>query len=284
MEQQIGSKSFWKTFKNKIQNSFSSVDDSSSSYTNKLKNYISKLTWIDWVAWLGFMIFTVATAFTVVDIVNYLIKGQSWKVLFGTLDRFTNESNLLLWIYMIFYLFFPKHSFMKNNKFLIWNMAYIFFTFFGYNVILVGFNGYSYSGSMYDITSNVWWHALSPIYYLFFGFSYMWAYKGKQPKYWSTLITGMIYPTIYVIYVITIPYTFTPPNDLSNFYADFITSYPDGHYTVYGSATNVVDYWTAWIYIMVIWVIFFPGSYTFAYWSWKWMNKNPSKFLRVNID
>lgn len=243
-------------------------------FTEKIKNFFNKSNWVNLIGLFGFLIFSVSIIFFIVDIIEQLQEGKAWEVFFGSLDRFTNESNALLWVFMLFYIFFPKHSFLKENKFLIWNMVYIFFTFFGYNVILVGINGYSYSGSAYAITSNIWLHVLSPLYFIFFGLMVMYTQPNQQPKYLSTFLTGMIYPTIYVIYVITIPYVFmAPTKDGSQYANDFWNSYETGVYTVYANATNVVEYPTAWAYIMIMWIVFFPGVYTIFYYCWKGFNK-----------
>ena len=255
------------------------VESSSISLSEKIKNYFNKSNWVNWFSFFGFLIFSISIVFTIIGIVFYLQSGSAWMVFFGILDRFTNESNILLWVFMLFYIFFPKHSFMKNNKFLICTMVYIFFTFFGYNVILVGINGYSYSGTAYSITSNVWMHVLSPLYFIFFGLLVMYTQPNKNPKYLSTLLAGMIYPTIYVIYVITIPFVFHAPiKDGSQYSIEFWNDYETGVYTVYANATNVVVYPTAWAYIMIMWLVFFPGSFTIFYYCWIGFNKlNNSK-------
>lgn len=237
-----------------------------------MRNYFSKSNWINLVALFGFLMFTVSVIFIIISIVS-TIEWNPINVFFRHIDMFTNQSNFLLWVFMLFFIFFPKHSFLKNNKFLIWTMVYIFFTFIGYNAILVP-NGYSYTGDAVTITSNVWRHILSPIYFLVFGFLFMFANPNKEPKFLSTLFCGMIYPTIYVIYVIAVNYTFKIVGnnyDYSNVFPP--DDYPSGYYTVYGSATDFQYTNIAWVYTIGILFIFFPGFYTVFYYIWKGMNK-----------
>lgn len=257
------------------------IKNSQILFADQIKNWFSVSNWINYVALFGLLMFTVSIGFMINDIVYDVKNNEAWKVFFGQLDRFTDESNILLWVFMLFFVFFPKHSFLKNNKFLIWTMVYIFFTFIGYNVILVGINGYSYSGSSADIAENVWLHILSPIYFLVFGFLVMYLRPNQEPKFLKTLLCGMIYPTIYVIYVITINYNYAVPatDDTGAYAMQYRGEYdsPNHYYTVYSGATNVREHPTAWAYIMVMWLIFFPGFYTAFWYCWKGFNKLNAK-------
>lgn len=73
----------------------------------------------------------------------------------------------------------------------------------------------------------------------------------------------MIYPTIYAIYLATIP---------------FVYKLSDGNsYSVYGGATNTAQNSMSWAYICVMYFIFFPGSYVTFYYSWVGINKTSLK-------
>ncbi len=240
-----------------------------------------------WIAFFGLFIFAISYVFTIRDFINAINgpNADASTIWFGIIDRFTNQSNWLLFIYCFLYVFFSKNSLLKGNGLLISVMVYIFFTFIGYNVVLVGLSGgaYGYGGSnLGDTVSNVWLHLLCPIYFLVFGYFEMYYNPNKEPKkFWKLLLLGMIYPTIYMIYVITIPYTYGS-------YTETIDGVivPET-YTVYGNATNVKDYPTAWAYVMVMYLIFFPGSFAIFYFSWKGLNKINNKKIenkKTNIE
>lgn len=218
------------------------------------------------LAWIGFFIFLTSFSFTIYDFVIYA-RDDASKIWFGIFDRFTNQSNWLLFVFIFFYLFFPNHSFLKSNGTLISIMVYIFFTFIGYNAILIPIAGYGYVGSGMPLAGNIWLHILCPIYFLFFGFVHMFFNKNKQPKsFFKTMLFGMIYPTIYMIYIVTIPFVYT--------------SYEQGlkTYSVYGSATNLKDNtMIAAICISAMYLIFFPLSFAMFYYVWKGMNRINTK-------
>lgn len=262
----------------KVDSDYKSIENKTlevkQKFPDNIINHFKSYNWVRWMGFVGFLLYTVATVFTIVSIVEDLLAGQPWAVFFGTLDRFTNESNLLLWLFMIFWLFFRKHSFMKENKALIACMTYIFFTFFGYNVILIamggGRYGYNLNNGAYGLVTNIWWHLLCPLYFIAFGLCVMYDEPNKEPKkFVRSLLSAMIYPTIYVIYVATIPFVYTAPTtDYGTYYNWFNNNYPNG-YTVYSSATNTAYTNTAWAYILIIWLVFFPGSYSGFYFAWK---------------
>lgn len=220
----------------------------------------------EWINFIGMFIFLVSFAWSIRDFVNYIHMGKPESIFFGVFDRFTNQSNWLLFIFSFMYFLWPNHTFFKDNKFLISTMVYIFFTFVGYNVVLVGIGGgYGYDiQKPIDFVSNFWLHVLCPIYFIIFGYVFMIQNKNKQPKkFHKLLLTGMIYPTIYAIYLATIP---------------FVYKLSDGNsYSVYGGATNTAQNSMSWAYICVMYFIFFPGSYVTFYYSWVGINKTSLK-------
>lgn len=227
--------------------------------------YLKKKSWIHIFGFISFLIFTVSIGIIIYAFVYEIIEGNASgsgaEGAWTTIDKFTDQSNVLLWIFMIFWLFFPKHSFMKGNKFLISTMVYIFFTFCGYNFILVpSGNPFIIKGDVYYNLQNMWLHVLSPLLFLGFGFSYMYYHKDQQPKsFWSTFLTGMIYPTIYCIYIITIPFV--------------LVKHDGTPYSVYGQPTLTNGNPWSWMYIGLMYFVFFPGSFALFYYSWKWINK-----------
>lgn len=234
-----------------------------------ISKWFKEFTIPKYIAFVAVFLFSFSVFFTIYDCIEYSLKGNdASKIWYGILDRFTNQSNILLLIFVVFYVFFPKHSFMKNNGFLITCMVFIFFTFIGYNVVLVGISGYGgYSvanntSSIIGFLSNLCMHILFPIYFIVFGFLHMFFNPMKEPKtFWKLLLLGMIYPTIYVIYVIVVPFIYSG-------YA----SKTGATYSVYGNATNVKDYPTSWLYISIMYLGFFPGTFAMFYYSWKGFN------------
>lgn len=235
---------------------------------NNLVTIIKNYKWLDWFALFCFLIFTVSTAFVIENLVQALRGTNGHLVGWDTLDKFTDQSNVLLWVYMLFYVFFKRHVFLKNNMWLLSNMTYIFFTLIGYNVILIGISGNSYGDDFLSIFQSAWYHVLSPVLFLAFGFCYFYCNPNQQPKVlWKAVLKAMIYPTIYVIYVATIPFVLNP------------TTYNNGvTYTVYGDFTNLKDHLgKALPVILGMWLIFFPGSYIAFYYSWIGFNKLNNK-------
>ena len=229
---------------------------------SKLLSRIKNFKVYEWMNFIGMFLFLITFVWTIRDFVNYIHLNKPESIFFGIFDRFTNQSNWILFIFAFMYFWWPNHSFFKDNKFLISAMVYIFFTFIGYNVVLVGIaGGYGYDvNKPVDFVSNFWLHILCPIYFIVFGYIFMIQNKNKQPlKFHKLLLTGMIYPTIYAIYLVTIPFVYKLDGSHS--------------YTIYGSATNTAEYPISWAYICVMYFIFFPGSYAIFYYSWIGINK-----------
>lgn len=242
--------------------------NSNDNFFVRLKKNYRTFDIVNYLCLFGVFLGIVLICFTAYDFIKYSLNDEGHKVWFGIIDRFTTQSNWITTSFFILYFFNPKLRIFNGNKFLISTMAYIFFTFFGYNIILVLISGYSYSGSAYDIISNVWWHILMPLYFIAFGLVKLW-YRpdGEYKSFLSTLATGMIYPTIYTIYVITIPYIYRIETEPGVFET----------YTIYGSATNTKDEPTSWIYICTLYFIFFPGSIALFYYYKKLVNKFKKK-------
>lgn len=227
--------------------------------------------WIQWFGSFCFLIFTTSIGIIIYAFIHEMLLNGAYGA-WTTFDKITDQSNIILWIFMLFYLFFPQHSFMKGNKFIISAAVYIFFVFCGYNFILVP-NGNSFikPGDAYYNLQNMWLHVIAPIIFFLFTFAYMYYYKDAQPKsYLQTLLTGMIYPTIYCIYLISVP---------------FVLKDQSGNaYSIYGSVTNTKEIPTSWAYICGMYFIFFPAVFAIFYYSWKGFNKIQLKLERVSIQ
>lgn len=227
----------------------------------------------NWLSVLGLFVFGIGFIFSMVQIFLYLSgNNEAWKVFFGVIDRFTYQSNWLLLVYVLLYVFKPNHNFFKDNKFLVCTMAYITFTFIGYNVLLVGIfkSASGYNGTELEIAINAWTHAVSPIYFLILGFVTMYYKQNQEPKnILKTVLKGMIYPSIYVSYLASIPFTFVDYRINPSNYTDKVNT---GAYSVYGSPTDTYSNPMSWLWIVLMYI--FIGLVIVAYcYCWKGINK-----------
>lgn len=230
--------------------------DNELPFLQRYKNF----KWLDWFGIFCFSIFSVSMILIIYAFVSEILSKGAYGA-WTTFDKFTDQSNVLIWLYMLFWLFFKNHSFLKGNKFLVANMVYIFFTFIGYNFVLLPSGGQFFNGDVYYGVQNVFLHVLSPLLFIGFGYAYMYCNKDKQPKSFIDLFwKGMLYPTIYCIYIITIPFMMT----------DNTGTAP---YSVYGNPTNTNGNVWSWMYICLMYFVFFPFAFWLFYYSWKWINK-----------
>lgn len=223
---------------------------------NKFSKYFKEFDLTRWIAFGVFPIFSLFYVLVIAYIVIYARGGRPDLVFFGLIDRFTILSNCLATVYIMIYAFFKDHPFIKGQNFLISTMTYVTFTFFGYNVILLlissGTRGYI--GQWHEIFSNLILHIVNPLLFILFGFIQI---AIKKPisfnRFWPSLLKAMIFPTLYIIYVICAPYIYL---NYTNKYGQIVT------YSIYGSATNVKDNSLAWVYILSSLFFVFPFIFT----------------------
>ncbi|MGL5640406.1 MAG: DUF1600 domain-containing protein [Mycoplasmoidaceae bacterium] len=235
------------------------------NFFTRLKNNYGTFDIVNYLCLLGLIIGIILISFTARKFIEYALNDEGYKVWFGIIDRFTYQSNWLAVLFFILYFFNPGFQIFKGNKLLISLMVYIFFTFFGYNIVLVLISkDRGYVGSVFNVTNNVWTHILMPLYFVFFGLVKLWFKPdGEYKSFWSTLATGMIYPTIYCIYLISIPFIYRVEVETGVYET----------YTIYGNATNTKDRPTSWAYIMIMYLVFFPGSFGLFYYYKNLVNK-----------
>ena len=249
------------------------IENNKNNFFLNFKYRIKNFKTHDWVALIGLFVFSISIVLTIMKFFDY-IQGQneSWKIFFGIIDRFTYQSNWLLFIYALFYVFNPKCFIFKNNYLLICVMTYITFTFVGYNIVLVGIaKSHSYADDVgVDIFNNVWLHLVSPLYFIVFGMIKMFMLPNQQPKsIYKTIGFGMIYPLVYVTYLIIIPFAFTDYRTNGINYGNI----DNNPYSVYDFATNTYSNPTSWAYILSMLLIFFPSVFTGYYFLWRFINK-----------
>ncbi|QZX48996.1 DUF1600 domain-containing protein [Mycoplasma sp. E35C] len=235
----------------------SSKKFSLTDWYNKLKKSQKLFFYVFWINLLGFVL--------VVDgIINSLLKnGEAYL----NIDKFTNQSNVLLLIFSTFYVFMPKHSFIKNDKFLIATTTYILFTFVGYNFIL-NFMGDGYATKTnFHLFKDIYVHFFNPVLFIISAFvKFVLDPNPNIKKFHSFLIPGMIYPIIYAIYLASIPFVYHNQDGMP--------------YSVYGSATNTkTNPKIAWPIIILMLSIYFPLTYFLI---WFGAKKISAKYILKN--
>ena len=241
----------------------------------KVKNRFSLKKWFstfDVPRWFAFSLLPMCLFFCGFVIYSFIFIANSETpelIFFGFIDRFTNQSNFLVVLFIFLFVFFPNHSFLKNNSFLISCMCYITFTLLGYNLVLILLGNSGYFGDALEIFINLFVHMITPIFFIIFGIVTMVYRKNQYLKCtWKTMLNYMIYPAFYVVYVITIPFLFT---NFVNEKGEHVT------YSVYGNPTNVKDNPFAWIYICCAFFIFFPGIFYLYNYLWVFISKIMNK-------
>ncbi|AFQ03773.1 hypothetical protein CM1_02700 [Mycoplasmoides genitalium M6320] len=197
-------------------------------------------------------LFLVTSAFVLTGIVESLL---TFGTIIEQIDKFTDQTNVMLLIYAVIYTFNPKSWLLKNQQFFLSALAYILFTFIGYNLIL-SIAGIAYkSTNPYKLTSSIFLHVIAPI--AFFIASFI---KIKHEKdvninmFFKSLLLFMIYPLIYGLYLVTIPYV-----------RHYLFNGRPSTYTIYGSITNTKDNPFAWLVVFAVLFIYFPLSYLAIY-------------------
>ncbi|MDC4163020.1 DUF1600 domain-containing protein [Mycoplasma sp. T363T] len=259
----------------------SSLNPRKFSVKNWYKNQLNKSQKI-----FLFVFFTNIVGFLLVlhGIFAALYNGKDAFVVIG---KFTNQSNVLLLIFSTIYIFFPKHSFLKNDKFLIACITYIFFTFFIYNTIsavnaigaVVSPNsdlaasqkkiGYALSKKGFRLFVDLYKHLFNPVIFIICGFiKYIYDPNIRLQKYHQYLIPISIYPIIYSIYTSTIPFVYKTKDGTT--------------YTVYDIATNTKDYpQVAYPVVAFLILIWLPLT---CYLVWLGVNKISNKYKQNYVD
>lgn len=182
---------------------------------NKFFKHNNKVSF--WYLVFGLLIQAVVLGFHVYSIVEtFLYKDGNLWIHF--LQYFTNQSNFLVTFFVIYYFISPKSKVFYKNNLLIYTTAYIVVTFLVYNCILLPSDlpheALGWASSMFK-------HTINPLYMVGL-FTMIVVFKKHDNRiskwYWSE-IYGLIYPTIYVIYAVILPF-------ISN-------------YSVYGTMTNL---------------------------------------------
>ncbi|ALX06956.1 DUF1600 domain-containing protein [Mycoplasmoides pneumoniae] len=221
----------------------------------KIRTWFAKLALAQKV-FLGVIpLFFICFVFVIADIV---ISLQNKGHIIEEIDKFTNQSNVMLLIYACWYVSKPKSHYLKNQQFFLSAFAYIIFTFLGYNVILAASQQAYSDKDAYSLASSVFLHVLAPIAFLVAGIVKMKTDKDVTfNHFWKSLGYFMIYSLVYGLYLATIPYV------RGHYVSD------DGKsttYVVYGEITNTKDNpIVAWPVVICFLFIYFPLSFLAVY-------------------
>lgn len=227
----------------------------------------------NWLIFIGLFIFLISFAMTVI---SFIFAAIEHKDLWTVFDKFTNQTNWIIFIYTIVYFFFPHKPYFKNDIFLLAATTYIFITFFGYNIIIVGIGQYpeAYKGTPIDIFIDIWKHIIAPLYFIVLAFFSFKERPNCFPKsYWYSLFISSLYPIVYLIYVVSIPFIMqTTSIDLNG---NIIYS----TYSVYEIATNTKENPMAWLYVFMTFFVILPIAFYIFWFLWK---KLSNKLIEKN--
>lgn len=172
---------------------------------------------------------------------------------FTTISSFTNQTSVLLFIFSFVFVFYPNNSLLKNERFLVFCMTYTLFTFLTGGIFqnLVDQTANRTNFSCASLASGIFLQIVNPIVFIFCGYlRFVFNPIKKIRRYSKFILPGMIYPIIYMIYVLTIPLVYKTPDNVV--------------YSVYGNYTNVITNRTMAITIGVLMTfVYFPGSFIF---------------------
>lgn len=201
---------------------------------------------------------------------NSLNKDEHYFI-FNVASYFTQQNNILCWLFLFFFFFFNKKRFFAHNTLLTYNTSYIFIVGLVANVMIVPYLIFNNINEM--ITLNIvkffWLHLINQIFFIWFAintFSINKEYKLESTyDYYSK---GVIYPIFYGIYLYTLPFI--------------------ARHSVYGWLTNLnwmmktVNGTPAGSPIVVLGLLGLIGLFIFTLWFFRRLNKiiikNSQKF------
>lgn len=194
---------------------------------------------------LGFVIYNFFSSLATNAFGSPFING------FTAISSFTNQTSVLLFIFSFVFVFYPYNSLLENERFLILCMTYTLFTFITGGIFqnLVDQTANRTNFTTTTLVSGIFLQIINPIVFIFCGYLRFIFNPVKEIKSYSRFILpGMIYPIIYLIYVLTIPLVYKSPDNTV--------------YSVYGNYTNVVtDRAMAITTGVLMTFVYFPASF-----------------------
>lgn len=181
--------------------------------------------WIHNVVFWGVIIEIITLGLIITSMITKTIEG-TWGaagIWFYSLTFFTQQSNILVAIFVITFFFKKDAKIFKNSYFLVFVTAYITITFIGFNFFLLP-GGVAYAlinftddpvihityNTVISIFTNIFAHEINPVfmvslYILLVKKTEVRVLKtGKQA--WKYVGFGLIYPIIYLTYAAVIPF------------------------------------------------------------------------------
>lgn len=238
--------------------------DSKKKFINKYffeKKYFhfNEYDWVKWLHFFALIISIFSPIFCISTAVITAIENNNWSLLwFTNFDTWTYQTNCLITFYVWFSFWKPNFKFFKDHNFLVSITVYIAITFLFFNtyylINLLG--GMPNKNDVIDsnpqniksiqefyITSSAWNHVINPTFFIILSFSLM-IKENKTIHYNLTryVFITMIYPSIYTLYLILIPW--------SGFMDDGTNSY-----SVYGVFTQTKYNNTTWLWIPPLYVL-----------------------------
>lgn len=177
-----------------------------------LKNVIYKNGKVDILFWntiLGLVSFAsglIAFIFSMINKYNATNEIKNYFI-FNTITFFTQESNILVFIFMFMYIIFSKKILFKNNTGMICISSYISVVAIIYWALLFPKSvGTESLDETFEITKTVWLHAINPILFVSFCITSFSTNKEAPKKYKEVLSMGLIFPLFYGLYAYSLPF------------------------------------------------------------------------------
>lgn len=173
---------------------------------------------------------------------------------------FTIQTNLLCFIYLLIFVINPRIKFFDNDSALICLLSYLFIVAITYDFVLLPTKGSSLNDwEAMKWIKTCWEHVLNPIMFITIGIynlHYICRTNNKRLDYLTTLKFGMVIPSIYLSYVLVLPFVSynSVYGSITNVNPDVITS--SGKHGDWYKAFFIIGYWFVFIGIITMfWTI-----------------------------
>lgn len=215
-----------------------------------------------------------SVAFCIAGVIHTAVGlNNAIYIWFTNYDTFTYQSNSIITFFVWFSFFKPNHQVFKNHTFLMWCMSYIFVTctFFNTYEILTNvgvfdksvptpgndWEALNSSSAYLAFFSSLWNHVINPITFLIYGvISIKLIKKERIFNSYKFVMFGSLYPFMYMIYLIYIPWSGFLDNG-------------ENSYSVYGYFTQTKYNSYTWLWFPILFLVF-PVFQAFLV---KWHNK-----------
>lgn len=249
------------------------------------KNYFEFKTYkiYDWFHFILLIINIFVPFFELaLAITTALEENNAAYIWFSNWDTFTHQTNFIVFLFVSISFWNPKNKFLQTNSLLIWIMTYIFITTFFFNTYVIMLaTGWidnfsnpasqanssisaltdhipyepkdSSSLSIFNAVSSIWFHLINPWVFIVYGLLMIFLCNKKITQHYTKyIILGVIYPVIYMAYLIYIPWSGFDDNGVNS-------------YSVYSVFTQTKYNNETWLWFYPLFFIF-PIVGTFLWW------------------